>query len=344
MEKKCVICGSTDIIELKNISNRKLMGCNNCFHIYAEGKEYRIDYNVLKMGENPERKRIDDLIDIISKFDIEKKDVIDLGCGDGSLLSELNNKFLFNTTSGVEISNRSQEAKKNLDNIYNIDFNDFIKIGNKYDIILSFHFIEHLENLSDLVGINEILNDDGLLFLEVPHRSGSTLLSYDLNPSHIHQFSIQSLIRLSEMIDHEVIYIQSMKYHSLRYNDSIFVCTRKKKGIRPIIYSKKVIKIAPNEKIIIWGCSSPTINETLELIPKESVKLIVDSNKILHGDKIESFTISDPDNIKNYSNLTLIINSFTSTEQIKKIINDRYSDCISRVLTISDILKQEIND
>ena len=125
---------------------------------------------------------------------------LDIGAGDGSLVSFLNSKGL--SAKGIEPSAEGRVTAKKLFGIDLIkdDISDFESKVEKYDIINLSHVLEHVPDpMKMLKKIIDLLDDRGLLTLEVPNSKSwemkifkSIYIHID-SPRHIHHFNKKSL-------------------------------------------------------------------------------------------------------------------------------------------------------
>ncbi len=122
------------------------------------------------------------------------KRVFEIGCSEGILLRELENQG--HEALGCEINKPTAEAgmaalgvkiKTEL-------FEDLDLQTGYYDLVISFHTVEHLPNLNRVFGkIAGILGPEGAVLIEVP-----TGPEEYTNPDHVQFFSEESLKRLLE--------------------------------------------------------------------------------------------------------------------------------------------------
>lgn len=114
-------------------------------------------------------------IKMIKKI-IKDKVFLDFGCGNGGILKQ--SKKYTKSLYGVELQ---ENVRKTL---IECDFNVFSSIDEildkqiKFDVITMFHVFEHLtEPLKTLEKLYSILNENGILIVEVPHANDA-LISY----------------------------------------------------------------------------------------------------------------------------------------------------------------------
>jgi len=103
------------------------------------------------------------------------KDILELGCGWGSLTFHMANKLPKSKITAVSNSNdqRKYIEKKCLDmkitniNVITCDMNDF-NIDRKFDRVVSIEMFEHMRNYKKLLNrISSWLNNDGKLFIHI---------------------------------------------------------------------------------------------------------------------------------------------------------------------------------
>lgn len=99
-----------------------------------------------------------------------KLNIIDLGCGDGSLLKLLEENFININTFGIDILPEVLQIKSfikgeiRIRNLKNTGFPNYF-----FDIVFCLDTLEHFENLEEPVKeIKRILKNNGLLIISVP--------------------------------------------------------------------------------------------------------------------------------------------------------------------------------
>lgn len=139
-----------------------------------------------------------------SKF-VKGKNVLDIACGSG-----YGSKFLLdagaNSVTGVDVSPEAIKfAKENYATSglnYEIgDISNFDK-SVKYDVIVSFETIEHVDDyMSSLRHLYNLLKEDGILILSTPNRPISSPKCRNINdkpgnPYHIREFSVGEMAHI----------------------------------------------------------------------------------------------------------------------------------------------------
>lgn len=145
----------------------------------------------------------------IVKDHLESKEsikVLEIGCGTGSVLNEFKNEAekdkIKVTLFGTEYNDQCVEnCIKNGINILSNNLESIESCELKYDLIILSHVFEHFINLNkNLNIINNLLKEDGILYIEVPgvqsiHNNKyykSSFIKY-LSHAHIYNFSLEAL-------------------------------------------------------------------------------------------------------------------------------------------------------
>jgi SAM-dependent methyltransferase len=151
-----------------------------------------------------------------AKFYCKDKCVLDIACGTGYGSYEIKKVAKF--VVGVDISTEainyamSHYKAKNIEYILD-DATTLRKVKNKFDVIVSFETIEHLDSNNRklfLKNISRLLKSDGLLILSTPNKKvTSPFSSKPLNKFHYTEFTRESLLNeLSPFFRVEKIYGQ----------------------------------------------------------------------------------------------------------------------------------------
>lgn len=130
---------------------------------------------------------------ILSRLDkIEFASLLDVGCGEGRFLCEVQKRFPGKRLAGVDPSARAVEYAALLNPTVKFLKRD-IRTGpitERFDVITLIETLEHvpLEQVADFVrALRRTLSDDGTLIVSVPSRN------LDLNRKHHQHFTLASL-------------------------------------------------------------------------------------------------------------------------------------------------------
>ncbi|WP_313918229.1 class I SAM-dependent methyltransferase [Tahibacter sp.] len=211
----CPVCGGKpDRLEF-NAQYSPLDRCGECGHVYSRKTpkdlilhlmyrdlEYwrsdKVHQGISRIEYGPQWKefldaRIGSLKSAGALMDVPER-YFEIGCSEGILLRELAN--LGHEALGCECNRPTAEAgMKKLGVDIRIGLFENIPLPRAhYDVVASFHTIEHMPDLkSTFAKIADILKPDGLALVEVP-----TGPEEYANSDHVHFFSVGSLKRLME--------------------------------------------------------------------------------------------------------------------------------------------------
>ncbi len=153
------------------------------------------------------------------KNSLINKKVLDFGSGNGGFLKLA--KDVCKEVTGVELEKAVipfyMEDKLNIqNNIYNIN--------SKFDIITSFHVIEHIkEPLEILENLKSLLEDNGKLIIEVPNANDALLTIYKSEPfshftywsCHLYLYTSHTLNLLAKKAGLKVEFIKHIQRYPL---------------------------------------------------------------------------------------------------------------------------------
>ncbi|MFX1590528.1 MAG: class I SAM-dependent methyltransferase, partial [Promethearchaeota archaeon] len=176
-------------------------------------------------------------IDLIRRFSPGAKKILDIGAGIGGFksLAEENGYDVI----GIE----PEESQVNIAKInFNVDlvcttFESFSQSNNtKFDVIHLHHVLEHLRNPKKiLLEIKNMLNDTGILIVEVPNqffvlskeiyvKLGKIKLKKPYNPyHHVNFFSPSTLKKLFEDCSYKIIELNQPKKYSKKLLHRVYL-------------------------------------------------------------------------------------------------------------------------
>jgi 2-polyprenyl-3-methyl-5-hydroxy-6-metoxy-1,4-benzoquinol methylase len=164
----------------------------------------------------------------------KKGRILDIGCGDGSLL-----KFLKDSgwqTYGVELQDSSSLYAQNVLglNVFSGRFEEANYPEDSFDVITLFHVLEHLPNPSGtLKKAYMLLRKDGFLLIAVPNlhsleakifRSKWVGISAPLHLYHFTPRTLQMMLKSCGLIPVEVGFIPEQTKYVAGYSESLRYC------------------------------------------------------------------------------------------------------------------------
>ncbi|MDD5552200.1 MAG: class I SAM-dependent methyltransferase [Candidatus Pacebacteria bacterium] len=154
------------------------------------------------------------MLDIVNKLDLRNKNILDIGCYDGTFLSLIENRN--NNFYGIDANDYAvRKAKEKGINVKKFFFNDESKIpfeNNFFDLIIAGEIIEHIYDTDFFLDeIYRLLKKDGFLILSTPNLASfgrRLMLLLGINPiiecspnekdssGHIRYFTFKTLEHL----------------------------------------------------------------------------------------------------------------------------------------------------
>ncbi len=275
--------------------------CNSCNHYQINNiipPKYYKNYQLVVNSDNdgicgnhtePMLNIYDEKFLKLKEYAKDTSLVMDVGCGDGTLLVRLLKHF--DKATGIEPSKKQAQQISKLKNERITVINDFFKPGvcpgNSIPALICVYVLEHLEEPVKFVeSVYSALKWGGVAYIEVPNgqKIFGDLQYYDIFSEHINYFTAQSMLNLLSSVGFEVIEINEdfngqnlavyvRKAYPLRFfNDKI------KKDKETLLG-----KINMYETVSIWGagCKSKAL---IKLISGNSrIKYIFDSNATIHN-------------------------------------------------------------
>lgn len=105
---------------------------------------------------------------------IASPEMLDVGCGKGSITSFINKNIPDLHIDAIDIASLAIENAKNSSPEINYSINDAIEFkgfGYKYHVIVLNNIYEHLENpVGVLINLKKVLADDGIFIISTPNR------------------------------------------------------------------------------------------------------------------------------------------------------------------------------
>lgn len=163
----------------------------------------------------------------LDSFIPEAKTLYDMGCGAGTIMEAAKNLGL--EAAGNDINKNAMERLKDLGfETYHGFTNDLKLPKDKFDIVINFDYLEHsYEPYLDLITCNEILKDDGILYLKTLYLDCPDHIlkgeGYQLfGQGHFSYFPARTLCSM--------VYSAGFEIENLRLGNLIFITARKKRA------------------------------------------------------------------------------------------------------------------
>lgn len=211
---ECPIC-QNELVKYGEAKGKEIYRCNSCGFgetkkLIAQKKEYHRDESYVKeerLFENIFEKRVK----IISRFK-QKGSVLEIGCSTGLMLSLLMSRGW--EVTGIEISRKAAKIAEKRGIKVIIQSFETSEINQKFDLIVLNHTLEHLTDPEEVISkAYSLLNDKGLLYIDVPNFGGLSAKVYGMNwplllpEEHLWHFSEKSLSFLLEKLGFRIIFI-----------------------------------------------------------------------------------------------------------------------------------------
>jgi hypothetical protein len=146
------------------------------------------------------------LVPLLGDFFQQPRNVLDFGCGEACLLVELASQFPSSSFVGFDPGPAARIGSQKADalglrNLAVAELNSIVD-GGPYDLIIVSHVLEHLIEFDLLRLFEEILTENGLLYVEVPdalqypERHRQEFLYY-FDRLHVNHFTAQSMSKLA---------------------------------------------------------------------------------------------------------------------------------------------------
>jgi 2-polyprenyl-3-methyl-5-hydroxy-6-metoxy-1,4-benzoquinol methylase len=226
----CILCKKSSLTKFTDSSylNTPVYYCDNC-NFYLNGdsegeigtkvqeiykKEYwdsrrsetMLNSNYMDADSQGKKRRWLSQYAYCKKF-FQGKKILEIGAGSGQALFWFEKEGFFVT--GIEPDKRNVDMiNKKLE--YGKCFAEFVEdlqMDKKFDVIWISHAMEHLVRPDLLLEkCKNNLNDEGILFIEVPNCENDTILKLSIydNPSTFH-FSMKSLLTMAKTVGYDVL-------------------------------------------------------------------------------------------------------------------------------------------
>jgi 2-polyprenyl-3-methyl-5-hydroxy-6-metoxy-1,4-benzoquinol methylase len=243
MLNSCIVCGSTKVEQLISIQDTpvhcnilwqtrnealnapkgeiRLATCTNCGHIYnqefrSDLTEYNEAYdNSLHFSPTFQNYAQDLAHQLVEKYNLREKEIIEIGSGQGEFLSLLcdygNNHGIGFDPSYIPDSNSESHSKKFkiIPDYYSADYLNY-----EADLISTRHLLEHIDQprkFLNLIAQAAQKSAEALLYIEVPNAMYvfQEMSIWDIIYEHPSYFSKNSLAYLLDICGFEIVDLET---------------------------------------------------------------------------------------------------------------------------------------
>lgn len=201
---------------------------NNAFYDNEYHYIYRNETNPSEDRFNERKRDAGTIIAFIRKHaGTATGTVLEIGCADGGNIAAFNENGYKGT--GIDLSHTYVEfgKKKGLD-LYCTDAASFAQSGQRFDIVVLNHVLEHFTDLeSELKTISCLMKDTGVLFVAVPGVRYLTFGAYNhdfllmLQNAHIFNFTKDTLCQVMKKYGFDTIFANEAVYGLFKKGEAV---------------------------------------------------------------------------------------------------------------------------
>jgi len=277
--KKCYLCGSQDYDlrdgKVRDDASLKILECKNCGLVFLSKSDlsknfyerskmhgkHAIDANEwVRDSYSDDDRRIKYLKNVITN-----QDILDFGCGPGGFL--LKARIKSRIAVGIELESRLQPhfQDNNLDVVQNLQD---LPSHQKFDLITSFHVIEHLVDPADtLKQLSLHLRNGGRIIIEIPSSADALLTLYKNVPfseftywsCHLFLFNASNLKLLAKKAGLKLKFVEHIQRYPL--SNHLYWLTKGKPGGHQAWFflDSKELSVAYEDKLASLGLTDTLI-------------------------------------------------------------------------------------
>lgn len=358
--KKCILCGkkfrsdplmffekmpasaqdipSEDKLEEEKEIDLSLYQCDGCGLVQFDCKPVDYYKDVIRSGgysTTMTELRKDQYNHLIEKYHLEKKKIIEIGCGQGEYLEVL--KTFDVESYGIEnreiLVYKAREKGLNVKQGFVTDSNIFEE-SEKFDAFLMFNFLEHQPEPNRMLqSIYNLLTDQGLGLITVPSFEYMMKYGtyYEFMRDHIAYYTFDTLRILVEINGFEVLEQEIINRDTL----SIIIKKKEKYQLQTMKEGFSAIKNdfemliqhcrEKEKKVAIWGASHQGFTIAASLQLGNNIAYIVDSAPFKQGrySPGSHIKIISPQEFYNNPSDVIIIIAPGYSEEIRRSIVNR---------------------
>lgn len=336
----CPVCGTSGAARFVSATGMRLY-CRACFHgwrPHPESFPYD-DVAMCPLGTLPER--IDRQVGFFEAHIPGHARILEIGCATGELAAAVRRRLAPDVYDAIELSPAGAVAEARVDRLFRTPLTDLRSAGvinGGYDAVLMSHVLEHIPDPgAEIEAISKVLAPSGVLFVEVPNRSGNLVLPFDDNRSHIHFFSASSLTRLLSTNGLEVIEVRSGARLDARYSDSLQIIARPF-DLPDMSWRLSGLEAIGSEgDLVVWGAGSLVEEVLANFVNLERIACFVDRDPRKHGMTIRGKPVIAPEALPARP-ATILVNSIDFAGAIVADIKRVHPGVAHRIAMIGDLI------
>ena len=367
----CQVCGGADVRHLFNNAMSALAevdlsyqvgDCPQCGFSFAYAlpddttyqRYYRTlsKYDVSATLSESDQLRFDALVRLVQSRLGTASLLVDIGCGEGALLSKLKAAG-YTQLFGVDPAPNAPTValrKYGLDSVRTGFFDNAAEVVPlaQADGVCIAAVLEHLPNLrADLQQLLGQLKPGCTLVIEVPTlelfgaAQGEPYGEFSLE--HVNYFCRDALSQLLASLGWQCLHSEYFPFPQLQTGSvlSVFVrgteasalptCSSDKPRLDDYLQAcdkqvRAMLQRVPSSDIIVWGAGSHSarILPLLRALPGLRVRALIDSNPNLIGKTLGEWTIQPPSAISDLPTLPVLVSSFRAQNEIAQDLRQRY--------------------
>lgn len=260
--------------------------------------------------------------------------ILDVGCGPGFLLSQLQTEG-YQNLYGLDPSEYcvGHLRENGVTGVCGSVYDDLTEFKHKFDAIVFTNVIEHIENPSGAIRNMKLwVKDDGILYIAAPnplnYHLDHTHLSALYCAEHINHFSQYHLDFLLDQngfvnifnFNDSTYYIQSVYKANSKRDEIKNSCLLAYKNIllqKDIVVDK--LKQYEGKKIAVWGMSHQFMSMYPDAFSSCKVEYIIDSDKSKHNLLIDNIKVCAPSVLESFDGPIVVLNNSFRNSILKSI-------------------------
>ncbi len=333
----CPCCGEKPNQTISLVSGDCYI-CDQCCHMWRT-ENIIYDYDNNPMFSETSDARMQPAYDLLSLFHTQNMRALEVGVSDGNYAQLLRQNVPFKSYEGVEISPRYKEAETKVDVVHNMTIQELANRGtHQFDLMICNHTLEHIWDIGDFIkAFDCLLSKGGMIYLEVPNRSGHPRFYYDENTSHLHFFSVTSIGRFLERLGYVIIDLRTSIFHNQRCPLGMQLLAMR---ARDLVEKQPNYKLPPLKiegPVVVWGVGSQLAVDDLHYqMNIDDILCYVDKDPKKQGKNCYGVDVFAPEHMANFDSFTLYINSLLYEHEIRPEARSIAGDKIKAIVTMKE--------